>query len=86
MKKAIFIIMVLAWCLVSGNEVEVDDMEEEDIVDVVIVEEALGVEEGIQVENLACVITIFGDSDVDEEGHLDDNGYGFYYCFHTFFQ
>jgi hypothetical protein len=86
MKKTILMIMVMAWCLVSGDEVEVDDVEEEDIADVVIVEEALGVEEGIQVENLAGVITIFGDSDVDEEGHLDDNGSGFYYCFHTFFQ
>jgi hypothetical protein len=34
--------------LVSGDDVEVDDVEEENIADVVIVEEALGVEEGIQ--------------------------------------
>jgi hypothetical protein len=60
-------------------------MEEGDIDDVVSVEEALGVEEGIQVDNLASVITILGDSDADEEGNLDDNGYGFYYHFHTFF-
>ena len=59
------------------NEVyiDVDDVEEEDIDDVVSVEEALGVEKGIQVENLACVITILGDSDADE-GNLDDNGSG----------
>ena len=61
-------------------------MEEGDIDDVVSVEEALGVEEGIQVENLADVITILGDSDADEEGNLDDNGSGFYYRPHTFFQ
>jgi hypothetical protein len=36
----------------------------------------LEVEEGIQVENLAGVITILGDSDADEEGNLDDNGSG----------
>ena len=60
------------------NEVyiDVDDVEEEDIDDVVNVEEALGVEEGIHVENLAGVITILGDSDADEEGNLDDNGSG----------
>ena len=52
-------------------------MEEGDIDDVVSVEEALGVEEGIQVENLADVITILGDSDANEEGNLDDNGSGF---------
>jgi hypothetical protein len=70
------------------NEVyiEVDDVEEEDIDDVVSVEEALGVEEGIQVENLAGVITILGDNDADEEGNLDDNGSNFYYIFHKFFQ
>lgn len=61
-------------------------MEEEDIDDVVSVEEALGVEEGIQVDNLSGVITILGDSDADEEGNLDDNGSGFYYRVHTFFQ
>jgi hypothetical protein len=83
MKKAISMIMFLAWYLVAGDEVEVDDVEEEDIDDVVSVEEALGVEEGIHVENLAGVITILGDSDADEEGNLDDNGYGFYYRFHT---
>ena len=53
-------------------------MEEEDIDDVVSVEDDLGVEEGIEVENMAGVITILGDSDADEEGNLDDNGYGFY--------
>jgi hypothetical protein len=70
------------------NEVyiDVDDVEEEDIDDFVSVEEALGVEEGIQVEKLAGVITILGDSDADEEGNLGDNGSGFYYRFHTFFQ
>jgi hypothetical protein len=70
------------------NEVyiDVDDVEEEDIDDVVSVKEALGVEEGIQVENLAGIITILGDSDADEEGNLDDNGSGFCYRFHTFFQ
>ena len=61
-------------------------MEEEDIDDVVNMEEALGVEEGIQVENLASVIIILADSDADEEGNLDDNGSAFYYRFHTFFQ
>jgi hypothetical protein len=81
MKKAILMIMVMAWCLVSGDEVEVDDVEEEDIADVVIVEEALGVEEGIQVENLAGVITILGDSDANEEGHFDDNGSGLVFGF-----
>jgi hypothetical protein len=69
------------WYLVSGDEVEVDDVEEEDIDDVVIVEETLGVEEGIHVENLAGVITILGDSDANEEGHLDDNGYGLVFGF-----
>jgi hypothetical protein len=70
------------------NEVyiDVDDVEEEDIDDVVSVEEALGVEEGIHVENLSGVITILGDSDADEEGNLDVNGFGFYYRFHKFFQ
>jgi hypothetical protein len=62
--------------LVSGDEVEVDDMEEEDIDDIVSVEEALGVEEGIHVENLAGVNIILGDSDANEEGNLDDNGSG----------
>ena len=76
-------IMVLAWCLVTEDEVEIDDVEEENIADNVIVEEALEVEEGIQVDNLASVITILGDSDADEEGNLDDNGSGFYYRFHT---
>jgi len=57
-------------------------VEEEDIDDVVSVEDDLGVEEGIEVENLAGVITILG----DEEGNLDDNGYAFYCLFHTFFQ
>ena len=70
------------------NEVyiDVDDVEEEDIDDAVSVKEALGVEEGIQVENLASVIIILADSDADEEGNLDDNGSGFYYRFHTIFQ
>jgi hypothetical protein len=53
-------------------------VEDEDIDDVVSVEDDLGVEEGIQVQNLASVITILGDSDANEEGNLDDNGYGFY--------
>jgi hypothetical protein len=74
-------IMVLAWCLVTEDEVEIDDVEEEDIADVVIVEEALEVEEGIQVENLTGVITILGDSDADEEGNLDDNGSGLVFGF-----
>jgi hypothetical protein len=60
-------------------------VEEEDIDNVVNVDEALGVEEGIHVENLAGVITILSDSDADE-GNLDDNGFGFYYRFHTVFQ
>jgi hypothetical protein len=53
-------------------------VEDEDIDDVVSVEDDLGVEEGIQVQNLEGVITILGDSDANEEGNLDDNGYGFY--------
>lgn len=57
------------------NEVEGDDAEEE-MEDDVSVEEALGAAEGMQVENLAGVITILGDSDPDEEGNLDDNGSG----------
>ena len=61
--------------------IDVDDVEEEDIDDVVSVEEALGVEEGIQVENPAGVITILGDSDADEEGNLDDNGSGLVFGF-----
>jgi hypothetical protein len=61
-------------------------VEEEDFDDVVSLEEALGVEEGIQAENLPGVITILGDSDADEEDNLDDNGSGFYYHFHIFFQ
>jgi len=69
------------WYLVSGDEVEVDDVEEEDIDDVVIVEETLGVQEDIQVENLAGVITILGDSDANEEGHLHHNGSGLVFGF-----
>jgi hypothetical protein len=61
-------------------------VEEEDIDDVVSVDEALGIEEGIQVENLAGVIIILGDSDADEEGNLDNNGFSSYYRFHTVFQ
>jgi hypothetical protein len=80
------ILGLIDWYLVSGDEVEVDDVEEEDIDDVVSVEEALEIEKGIQVENLAGIITILGNSDADEEGNFDGNGSGFYYRFHTFFQ